>query len=301
MMFGKYFLGCCLFAFTLLLLTVNDSAAQEPKDILWFGNSFTTATCCGSTRTVPDVFRDIAVAAGHPVPLNRNASSNGRSLQFHLDVKTRIINSGIVAGGEWEHVILQDASTWPTHIGNLTEHLSSSLGLYQAVAEHSPNVVPVLYETWARGYPHPFYAGTTPDFPGGPKQMQQELREGYQMAVENINTAAGTDIAKLAPAGDAWELADFPGNFYDANDSTHYHAQNRGTMLNALVLYGTIYDDPTTSDIDLSVVLASLSLEAADGQLLTGLADATLVPEPGTLMLVGAGALMLMVHRARNA
>ncbi len=42
--------------------------AEDPKDILWFGNSFTNAVCCGSTRSVPNVVLDIALAAGHVAP-----------------------------------------------------------------------------------------------------------------------------------------------------------------------------------------------------------------------------------------
>lgn len=54
---------------------------EYPKDILWYGNSFTNATCCGSSRSVPSIVSDIAVAAGHPAPRNRNASADGQSLQ----------------------------------------------------------------------------------------------------------------------------------------------------------------------------------------------------------------------------
>ena len=292
----------CLFGSVLGLWLGNACRAEDPKDILWYGNSFTNATCCGSTVSVPNMFGAIAVRAGHPAPRNVNAAVNGQSLQYHLTTPSQLNRiNGIAAGEQWEHVVLQDFSTWPTHIGNLPQHLSSSLGLYQAVAAHSPNVVPVMYETWARGYPNPFYAGGNPAFPGGPAQMQQELRAGYQLSTANINTTVGMDVAKLAPAGDAWELADFPANFYDASDSSHYHAQNRGSLLNALVLYGTLYEDPTTSDIDLSGVLAPLGLSAADGVLLTSLADAVLVPEPLSIVMVGMGTLVLAVRRNRTA
>ena len=194
-------------------------------------------------------------------------------------------------------MVLQDFSTWPTHIGNLPQHLSSSLGLYQAVAAHSPNVVPIMFETWARGFGHPFYTGSNPAFPGGPAQMQQELRDGYRMSTQNINTTVGVDLAKYAPVGDAWEYAGWPANFYGDGD---YHAGNRGTLLNALVLYGTIYNDVTTSDIDLTGVLASLGLTATDGVFLTSVADATLIPEPASLTMVVAG-ILLMTLRCLSA
>lgn len=276
----------------------ESSRAEDPKDILWYGNSFTNATCCGSTRSVPNIFRDVAIAAGRPAPVNRNAAVDGQTLQYHLTNNTSVITTGIAPGGQWEHVVLQDFSTWPTHIGNLPQHLSSSQALYQEVAMHSPNVVPVMYETWARGYGNAFYTGVNPSFPGGPTQMQQELRDGYRMSTGNINSVVGAPIAKLAPAGDAWELANFPANFYGDGS---YHASNRGSLLNALVLYGTIYDDPTTSDIDLSSVLTTLNLSAADGVLLTGLADRVLVPEPSAVALLSASGLLLAVSRRRRS
>jgi hypothetical protein len=302
-MISRYYIQCVLVAVACGVGLAGVTRGQPPKDILWFGNSFTgqPTPCCGTSRSVPDIFRDIATAAGQPTPRNRNAAANGQSLQWHLTNNVSVITTGIVASEKWEHVVLQDHSTWPTHIGNLSQHLSSSLALYQKVALHSPNVVPVMYETWARGYPNSYYAGANPSFPGGPAQMQQELRDGYRMSTENINTTVGMELAKLAPAGDAWELANFPANFYDASDPSHYHAQNRGALLNALILYGTIYDDPTTSDIPLSGVLSSLGLSAADGPLLTGLADATLVPEPGSLTIFGlAMALLASARRVRR-
>ena len=280
------------------LLEGNSTAAEEPKDIFYFGNSFTNATCCGSSQSVPDVISDIAVAAGHPAPRNVNGAANGKRLQWHLEGRTRFLASRIPEGESWEHVVLQNFSTWPTHIGNLTEHLSSSLGLYQATAAHSPDVEAILFETWARGPGHAIYVGDDLSFPGGPAQMQQEVRNGYRQSTQNINTVAGSEVAKYAPVGDAWENADFSRDLYSHDI---YHASNQGTLLNALVLYGTMYDDTNTSAIDLSGVLAGLQLSAADGQFLTSVADATLVPEPAALMLVGVGVFALAVRRRKMA
>ena len=105
-------------------------------------------------------------------------------------------------GEKWEHVVLQDFSTQPTHIGNLALHRSSALGLYDLVDNHSPDVQAVMFETWARGPGHSFYTGASPAFPGGPAQMQQELREGYQLSTGDINAAAGM---KAQPPMHLWE------------------------------------------------------------------------------------------------
>lgn len=254
--------------------------AEDPQDILYYGNSFTIAVGFGSTRSVPDVLSSIAVAAGHPAPRNRNASSAGQSLQWHLTNNVNVINTGIAAGEKWDFVVLQDFSTQPTYIGNLAQHLTSSLALYQKVAMHSAAVVPVMYETWARGPGHEFYTAPVIEFPGGPAQMQQQLRDGYVASTANINAAVGGPLARLAPVGDAWENAGFPLNFYA---SDRYHASNRGTLLNAMVLYGTIYNDLTVSDIDLSALFTQLNISATDGAQIAALADAVLVPEPATI------------------
>jgi hypothetical protein len=261
------------------MLATSEGNAAEPKDILWYGNSFTLA----GNRSMPNIVSDIAIAAGQTAPRNINAAVSGQSIQWHLNNNTSVITTSIMPGESWEHVVLQDFSTAPTHIGNLSQHISSTLTMYQEVADHSPNVEPIMFETWARGPGHSFYTGGSPSFPGGPTQMQQELRDGYMQSTANINAAAGSEVAKYAPVGDAWENAGFPLSLY-AGDI--YHAQNRGSFLSALVLYGTIYEDPTTSDIDLSGVLASLGISASDGALLAGIADATMVPEPTAIVLV---------------
>jgi hypothetical protein len=268
------------------LVAAAPSQAADPINILWYGNSFTNATCCGGTRPVPAIFRDVAIAAGQPAPVGVNRASDGQSLQWHLTNNTSAINTQIAAGKNWDYVVLQDFSTIPTHIGNLSQHLSSSLGLYQAVAARSPNVTPVLYETWARGPGHSFYTGGAPAFPGGPSQMQQELRDGYNAAQANINASAGAGTALVAPVGDAFEEMNFSLSLY-AGDI--YHAQNRGSLLATLVLYGTIYGDTTTSDIPLASILTNLGLSTADGVALTAAADAVLavtVPEPTSVVLV---------------
>jgi hypothetical protein len=278
----------------------NFAQAQPAKDILWYGNSFTNATCCGGSVSVPNTFRLIAIAAGQTEPVNRNASADGQSLLYHRNSNTNVITTGIVPGGQWEHVVLQDFSTMPTHIGNLAQHLSSSLSLYQAVAAHSPNVVPVMYETWARGLGHSFYAGANPSFPGGPAQMQAELRAGYQQSTANINAAVGSDIALLAPVGDVWEWTGFAANMY-AGDI--YHANDRGTLLNALVLYATIYEDYTVSDIDLSTVLVNFNpdLTPAMGQSIADSVDAYFasvnIPEPSSVVMVLFAACGMLTRR----
>lgn len=283
---------------SLALLGATPAAAQ-PKSVLFYGNSFTMGL--GSTRSVNALFREIAIAAGQETPLVQSAAASGQTLGWHLDNNTQAIFTLIPPDQNWDAVVLQEHSTKltraytgsPRFPESIVDSQSDAAGLYQRVATRSPDVVPVLYETWARGPGHAFYTGSTPLYTG-PAEMQAEVRAGYDLLQEAVNASAGAEIAKIAPVGDAWEEA-----AYDRlHSGDRWHAQNRGTLLAALVIYGTVYDDPTTSDIDLSSVLSSISLSQADGEFLTAAADRTLapIPEPTACFLATLGAAALALR-----
>lgn len=268
-----------------LVLSVAAAAAawagSDQYNLLFYGNSFTIGVGFGSTRSVNALVSDIAVAAGKPQPFVRAATAAGQSLEWHRTNNTAVITTGIPAGQNWDFVILQDHSTQPTHIGSLALHRSSFTGLYSLVRNHSPNVTAIGFETWARAPGHSFYLGNPPLFPGGPTQMQQELRDGYMLSNADTNALYGDGASRTAAVGDAWENA----NWQSLHGSDLYHAQNRGTLLAAMMIYGTIYQDNTISDINLAGVLNTLGLTPADGEFLSGVADATL-PEPASALLV---------------
>lgn len=270
----RHALLACLLA-SIALLFPDTIQAEDTKDILFYGNSFTLGS--GSTDTVPDLVRDIATAAGHATPNTVNAAVSGEDLSFHLQSNTSIITTGIISGESWEHVVMQDFSTKPTTThpdGDRPQHRADAVALYRKAANHSPSVQVVMFETWARAPGHFLYTGTNPVFPGGPSQMQTELREGYALSTGDINAAAGFGTAKVAPVGDAWETANWNNLYID----DLRHAQNRGTLLAALVIYGTIFNDPTTRDINLSGILNRLDLPSAAGPELAGYADAVFEP-----------------------
>ena len=271
----------------LLGLTVLQQAQAQPKNVLFYGNSFTLGF--GSTDSVNALFKDIAVAAGHDEPLVQSAAASGQDLNWHLNNNTNPIFTLIPPDRDWDHIVMQEHSTKLTRVytgspsfpGSVTQSQSDAVGLYQVAINRSPNVVPVLYETWARGPGHEFYTVGAPPPYTGPSEMQAEIRAGYDALKSALDADAGSDLALIAPVGDAWENANF--DQLHANDL--WHAQNRGTLLAALVIYGTIYGDNTTSDIDLTAILSGLGLSSADGTFLTAAADATLVPEPSAAVL----------------
>lgn len=286
----------------LTLMALCATAMGEPKNVLFYGNSFTLGF--GSTRSVNALFKDIAVAAGHETPLVQSAAASGQTLNWHLNNNTASILTLIPPDRDWDALVLQEHSAKltkvfaesPSYPASVEQSKDDAVGLYTLARNRSPDVTPVLYQTWARGPGHAFYTGANPPY-SGPSEMQAEIRDGYNQLKQAIDSFAGSPTAEIARVGDAWEELNYDN--LHANDL--WHAQNRGTLLAALVIYGTVYDDPTTSDIDLTSVLASVNLTAQDGVELTGAADIVLsvVPEPSAVMLVFAAALAALTGRAK--
>ncbi len=280
-------------------LAVTPALNAAPLHVIFYGNSFTFGA--GSTRSVNDLFKDIATAAGHETPFVQSAAASGQAINWHVANNTSPIFTSIPFDKDWDYIVMQEHSTKltqaftgsPAYPASIDESKADVVDLYNVATTRSAGVVPVLFETWARAPGHAFYTGGTPVFPGGASEMQAQVRSGYDQLKGALDTAIGSDIAKIAPVGDAWEQA----NYNQLHAADLWHAQNRGTLLAALVIYGTIYGDETTSDIDLTDVLNSLGLDGTDGAELTAAADATLVPEPATLGLIGFGALAISGRR----
>ena len=149
---------------------------------------------------------------------------------------------------------MQEYSTKPTHIGDPNGFRADALTFLGLVRGQSPGVRGVLFETWARGPGHSYYPGT---FPGGPAQMQQELRDNYELARQDLVAAYGADSAVVAHVGDAWEATGWD----DLHATDIYHANTRGTYLTGLVIFGTVYGEATT--VGLPKLFASLTEQEA--------------------------------------
>lgn len=282
-------------AMTMLLAMASAvSVSAAPLNILYFGNSFLEGE--GGSRSVAGLVASIATAAGHDTPVSGSIVSDGSDLGVFVNITPAQIDLFAPAPGPWDFVVMQDFSTQPTHIGNVAAHRANALALYQTTTTHSPNVVPVLFETWARGPANDeFYGGPTPLFPGGPNEMQQELHDAYYLAAGDINAAVGGSLALVAPVGDTFQDIGFNAALYQAEQ---YHASLLGTLTAALVTYSTIYNDPDVTNIDLSDLLTELELTEADLALVTG--GWPVVPEPSSWALFATALASLAMFRLRR-
>ncbi|MEO0631305.1 MAG: DUF4886 domain-containing protein, partial [Planctomycetota bacterium] len=209
--------------------------AAEAQNILFFGNSY--SGFFAGQRSVPDLVEDLAAAAGHEGVVAVDATRNGRDFAWHLGFNLGPIDDGIGADEDWDVVVMQNFSTRPTlshPAGNRPQHRLNAVALYQAVANRSPMVRPVLFQTWAR-------AEGSPDldfFAEGQAQMLGELRDGYRLAADDIDLAVGAATAEIAAVGEAFARAGYD----DLYESDNTHANARGRLLTALVVYSVVFE-----------------------------------------------------------
>lgn len=246
----------------LAVFTEIATAANPPKSLLFYGNSFTIGI--GSTEAetfggVPAVVKQLAVAAGYLEPYVENAAVSGQTLGWHLANNIGPIydpaNFPAVPGFQWDAVIMQEFSTEPTHIGNPASFRANARAMFIRLRNHSADVKGILFETWARGPGHAFYSDGS--FPGGPAQMQQELRTNYELARQDLAAIYGADSTVIARVGDAWEATGWD----NLHSTDIYHANTRGTYLTGLVVFGTVYGQRTT--VGLPKLFASLTAQEA--------------------------------------
>jgi hypothetical protein len=267
----------------LILVLSCCATANAQKNLLFFGNSFTI------NNYVPDKVSQLAVADGYAAPLIVNDSQSGQTIAYHLDQLQNFPANNIthpsISGKTWDAVILQGYSTeTTTALGNPAAFVSGVTSMSNLIRGHATGSTAeiVLYQTWARAAGHSYYPGTF----ATPTIMQSQIRNSYESALNNLN--ASSSIATIAPVGDAFQSLNFAPAYY-ASDL--YHANNAGSLLSAMVLYRTIYDEQV-SDIGYANAAAWAGVNETTWNQLVTLADSVAaVPEPGTWaigLLIGA-------------
>lgn len=232
--------------------------AEDRRDLLFIGNSFTGG--------VPGLVGDLAIDAGWLSPRVVDRSVNGRTLEDH---RTNSGTTDLVDAGGWDFVVLQEFSTRPvdeptaTHADPL-RFKQDATWFYDRVKANSPDARVVLYETWARHEDHGIYNTL---FGGSRTTMQNQINAHYHDAAEsyipNHSAAASKADVFVAPVGEAWQQ-----NYVDGGTRLHaddnYHANLPGKYLNALVLYGSIYQRSTRGLAPIGRVTATQARELQD-------------------------------------
>ncbi|MBX3269120.1 MAG: hypothetical protein KF729_02595 [Sandaracinaceae bacterium] len=234
---------------------------EPPASIFFVGNSFTFG------GPIPTIVEDLAAYAGWPEPEVDYRAVPGQTLAFHR-ADTDPANAPDRIREGWDVVVLQEQSTRPTdQLGDPDRFKADATWFYDLAKSVNARARVVLFETWARRFDHAYYPGSFSD----PAMMQAELRFHYYDAAERyipaFSAAAVTSDVRVAPCGDAWELQLAGGEPPRLHAEDSWHAAAPGQYLNALVLYGTIYQSLTEGLVPLR------GLDAATAAMLQASAD----------------------------
>lgn len=236
------------------LLAAAALAAQQPRTILFVGNSFTFGAKSDAmtyrTSSVTDLNGD--GLGGVPALFKRFAEERGLRYEVSLEtaagqtLKWHLANKRAVIDRRWDAVVLQQYSTLsPDEPGDVTDTIPAARGLAALLRERNPHVDISLVATWTRPDltypPGKFWSGKPI------QRMALDLR-----AADDRVRAAVPSIARVIPVGQAFDCAISRGiadpNPYDgltpgqvdlwADD--HYHASNHGYYLEALTIFTAI-------------------------------------------------------------
>ncbi len=248
----------------LFAVTFSFPASAEFK-VLFIGNSFTIGT--GGSKSVPAIFDALANAAGQEPPTTVMRAVGGEDYKYHYENSLTQIQSD-----QWTHVVLQNYSTGPTHVGNISDHMTYGGLLYDEIIANNPDTHVHLYQTWARAEAHSLISGTsTSSSFATTDEMLGELVTNYQALADTL-TSANPDKAPVTvnPIGEAWNLAggNLPASdpgYIDLWAGDNYHGDDRGYYLSACVHYASIYkQNPEGLFSEPEITALSLPISAAD-------------------------------------
>lgn len=193
-------------------------------------------------NSLPTIFQEIAVGAGHPRPMVESEAPGGYTFAEHLASSgTRLM----ISKQTWDAVVMQEQSEIPAIAQSKPEvnmsFIESFDGLYKLVEESSPEAQVVLFETWARNAD--LWANATADLlldGKDPTDMTQRLKTGYDEAAQSVLTQGGYPV-EIARVGELWDInyhSDTPIRLHDSDGS---HPNFAGSYLAALDICATAY------------------------------------------------------------
>jgi hypothetical protein len=237
-----------------LLIAAALNAADQPRSILFVGNSFTFGAMSDVMTYRKDSVSDLNGdgMGGVPALFKRFADESGLAYNVSLEtaagqtLKWHFENKKTVIDRPWDVVVLQQYSTLdPDRPGDVTETIPAARALTELFRARNPKVDISLVATWTRPdqtYPSGMHWSGQPV-----TRMAMDLRKA-----DDEVRAQVPSIARVVPVGEAFncaiarKIADpnpydglTPGEV-DLWASDHYHASNFGYYLEALTIFAAV-------------------------------------------------------------
>ena len=260
------------------------------EKVLFIGNSFTLGS--GGNASVAAIFDALARASGQDDPTTVIRAVGGKDYEYHSINSMDYFDAELVdsQAQQWTHVILQNYSTEPTHIGSVADHKQYGTLLYETAIANNPDTQVMLYMTWSRAEANGMISGnSTGNSFESTDQMIDELSSNYHALADELTFDHPNNLAvQVNPVGEAWRNAGgyLPANdpdFIDLYDSDNYHGDDRGYYLSACVHFASIYGRSPLGLYETADVAAlGLTVSAEDAAFLENVAWQTVESE-GTL------------------
>lgn len=229
-------------------------AAEAPRRILWFGNSFTMQ------KDISRRFADLAELAGHPRPVIVTELSGGTTVAWHLEKALTNEEASVshpAAGGDFTDVVIQGHSLDATSKRGVAVDapggfFESVENLY-ALVRSKPNGAKarcILYETWARHPSHKDY----PKLFADADAMQSEITVNYAKAADRLAAKWGAQSVAVAPCGQAFRRLGYARDLYSTDC---YHQGGIAAQLLAMQLFDTVYGESAAAKVDFASASAA--------------------------------------------
>ncbi|MBM3403789.1 MAG: hypothetical protein FJY10_02730 [Bacteroidetes bacterium] len=241
-----------------MLLAISHGTPAQGlfRKVLFLGNSYTYI------NNMPLLVATLANAAGDSIQFEIN-TPGGYTLGWEpIDHATDPASLGLIAGNDWDFVVLQEQSQIPS-ISALRDScmFPGATTLYDATKASDPCTQVLFFLTWGRRFGGmqrftPNYCSV--DFTDY-NHMQDSLTVSYKMVADSLESP-------IAPVGEAWRLV-INQHGMVLHDGDNSHPNIKGSYLAACVFYSSIYGKPVTGNPFTAGILPDTALilqEAAD-------------------------------------
>ena len=211
-----------------MMLIACVATAQEPKKILFVGNSYT------GVNDLPKMVADISELMGEKVVYHSN-TPGGCTFKQHCTNQSM----NMIRAGGWDAVVLQEQSQYPSFpdMQVQDEVFPYAKTLVDSIYANSPCAEPIFYMTWGHKYGDSYNAQFFP--PLATYEGMDSL-----LALRYTQMAADND-ASLCPVGRVWRYLRTNKPQIELYQSDNSHPTQAGTYAAACAFYTILFQrDP---------------------------------------------------------
>ncbi len=218
-----------------LAIGVNLSQDLQAEDVLFFGNSFTSA------NNIPKMVETIAGSKGK-VASTIAVTKGGQGWAYHL---AKPATDPALQSKSWNWIVLQDYSLNATHGRKVEDFFKTGEGLYERVAKLSPQANILLYQTWAYSPEHPVFKGDGEEKVhfASPGEMEGEIQKNYAALQTRLQAKDPQRTVLIAPVGAAFARCVREHPEISIYGTDFKHPSMEGSYLSAAVIYAVLFKD----------------------------------------------------------